>query len=119
MSVEIRVAAEDLGRTLRVLQELVVGVNTDPPAAGPEAALIVDAAEADVKTLLDAHGVTVLASRPVQGQTPLLQVIFDALTERGWTIEDGIFIDPEGNRWGSVGAAVTAQTYREVGAKAP
>ena len=46
---------------------------------------------------------------------PLLHVIFDALKERGWTIrEDGMFVDPEGNCYGTVEGAITAQTFREI-----
>ena len=48
---------------------------------------------------------------------PLLHLIFDGLRERGWQITaDGHFIDPEGNKYGNVEAAITAQTFREIAA---
>lgn len=47
---------------------------------------------------------------------PLLHVIFDALLERGWTIAAECFVDPEGNRYANVEAAVEAQTFREIAA---
>lgn len=45
---------------------------------------------------------------------PLLQVILDALRERGWTLDGAVYIDPEGNRHHSLEDAVTAQTFREI-----
>lgn len=57
---------------------------------------------------------------------PLLHVIFEALKERGWTITDGVpvfeptgrntggYVDPEGNVHGTLEAAITAQTFREI-----
>jgi hypothetical protein len=50
---------------------------------------------------------------------PLLHVIFDALVERGWTLGDGYFRDPEGNRYANVEGAITAQTFREIAAAQP
>lgn len=56
--------------------------------------------------------------------SPLLHVIFDALRERGWATtaspsSGSILIDPEGNRYGSVEAAIEAQTFREIAAVSP
>jgi hypothetical protein len=48
---------------------------------------------------------------------PLLSVIFAALEERGWTVVDGEYVDPEGKRHLTVLAAVTAQTFREIAAQ--
>lgn len=47
---------------------------------------------------------------------PMLHLIFDGLKERGWRIEAGHFIDPEGNKYGSVESAIEAQTFREIAA---
>lgn len=53
-------------------------------------------------------------------EEPLLQVIFDALVERGWEMRDDpdrqktLFVDPEGNEWDSVETAIRAQTFREI-----
>lgn len=59
-----------------------------------------------------------LADLTAATQRPLLHVIFDELEARGWTIERGEhaagFIDPEGNRHGTVEAAIAAQTFREI-----
>jgi hypothetical protein len=46
---------------------------------------------------------------------PLLSVIFHALKHRGWKLDgDGVYVDPEGNRHGSLGAAIMAQSMREI-----
>lgn len=45
---------------------------------------------------------------------PLLAVIFDALKERGWTIKDGGYIDPEGNVYLDLENAVRGQSIREI-----
>lgn len=45
---------------------------------------------------------------------PLLSVLYSELRIRGWEIAPGYFIDPEGNRWGNIEAAITAQTMREI-----
>jgi hypothetical protein len=49
---------------------------------------------------------------------PLLDVIYAALKERGWTIAGSYYVDPEGNRYGNLDAAIMAQTFREIGAAA-
>lgn len=48
-------------------------------------------------------------------QRPLLQVIDDELVARGWKIEDALYVSPEGERYGNVEGAVTAQSFREIG----
>lgn len=53
---------------------------------------------------------------------PLLQVIFDALKQRGWTLEPTVgssptaplYVDPEGNKYASLEDAVMAQSMREI-----
>lgn len=48
------------------------------------------------------------------GPPPLLDTIFRALATHGWTLDDGTFVDPEGNSYPSLEAAITAQTMREI-----
>lgn len=46
---------------------------------------------------------------------PVLKVLMDALRLRGWEVADvGVMVDPEGNRYGNVVAALEAQTFREI-----
>jgi len=45
---------------------------------------------------------------------PILSTIFGALKVKGWSIGPGRYTDPEGNHWGSIEEAVTAQTMREI-----
>lgn len=47
-------------------------------------------------------------------QSPLLQIIFDALKQRGWRIENGVYIDPDGNRCLSLEQAIHHQSLREI-----
>jgi len=53
--------------------------------------------------------------KPTVPKPPLLSVIFEALKERGWQIEGGVYIDPEGNRCLSLEQAVFHQSLREIG----
>jgi hypothetical protein len=46
---------------------------------------------------------------------PLLSTIFGALKAKGWEITPrGQYVDPEGNHYSNVEAAITAQTMREI-----
>lgn len=52
---------------------------------------------------------------PPAATGPLLQEVFNALAARGWRVDDeGVYVDPEGNRYGTLEAAITAQTFREI-----
>jgi hypothetical protein len=66
--IDVRVPADQSASAMRVLLEAFVPVtfelDTDPPAAGPEHALSVqDQREPDVRRVLEANGVSVLAIR--------------------------------------------------------
>lgn len=58
-----------------------------------------------------------LARTTAAFQPPLLKVIFDELTKRGWKLDGAAYIDPEGNRHGSLEAAIAAQSFREIAAQ--
>lgn len=53
---------------------------------------------------------------------PLLKVVFDALIERGWTMEHTVgqsplaplYRDPEGNAYARLEDAIIAQSMREI-----